>query len=151
MCRFYARMRNKRKDYSQLMKKSFIAKQSGGIVPRNTGGASISPFFVNEHHRLAFKAAYLDIYTYFFTTQIPNPFGKVTTSYKAGDTWGQKFQQFYQSDPASFDELAGVFVLERRWKMGMPAFWTVSAPGSGAAPLSAEAAASEPLVSTLVY
>jgi Uncharacterized alpha/beta hydrolase domain (DUF2235) len=152
LCRQYALMQKKRTSYRALMKKSFVAKQSGGIVQRNSVqmGATINPFFVNEHHRVVFQAAYPDIYNYFFTTQVPNAFGKVTISYRASDLWGQKFQQFYQSAPDSFELLSDIFVLERVATGGMPATWKVSAPGSGAAPLSAAAAAGLPLVTTLV-
>lgn len=152
ICRQYTAMQSKRTAYRALMKKTIVAKQSGGIVPRNTVAlaASISPFFVNEHHRVAFKAAYSDIYNYFFTTLIPNPLGKLTTSYRAGDPWGQKFQQFYQADPDSFDMLSDFFLIERKASGGMPAYWKVSAPGSGAVPLLTAATAGLPIVTSLV-
>jgi len=86
-------------------------------------------FFVNEHHRECFQAAYPDIYNYFFTTAIGGPNGKVSTSYMPASYWGQKFQQFYQSDPKSFELMSQVYKLERRMT---PAIWTVSTPGVGA-------------------
>lgn len=152
ICKMYAQMQKKRSQYRALMKKSFMAKQSGGIVQRSTvaSAASIHPFFINEHHRLAFQAAYRDVYNYFFTNTVPNPQRKVTTAYRASDGWGQKFQQFYQGDQDSFDVLSGMFTFERVGGFGSPAFWRVSAPGAGHAPLPGAAAAGQRLVATLV-
>jgi Domain of unknown function (DUF5621) len=152
LCQLYAQMQKKRTNYRSLMKKTFTAKQSGGIEQRGTVGLarSISDFFVNEHHRVVFKATYPDIYNYFFTNQVPNQFGKVYTSYRSGDPWGMKFQQFYQSDPDSFDLLSDVFILERHSGFGQPAYWRVSAPGSGAVPLPVSAQTGLPLVTTLI-
>jgi len=152
LCSLYAQMQKKRSNYRGLMKKTVVAKQSGGIEQRSTvlQAGSINGFFVNEHHRVVFKATYPDIYNYFFTTQVPNLNGKVYTSYKSGDPWGMKFQQFYQADPDSFDLLSDVFILERHWAIGTPAYWRVSAPGSGAAPLPVAANAGLPLVTTLL-
>ncbi|HEX4135062.1 MAG TPA: DUF5621 domain-containing protein [Bryobacteraceae bacterium] len=152
LCRLYALMQKKRTGYRSLMNTGFVSGLAGGITPRSTVqmSASIHPFFVNEHHRVAFKATYPDIYNYFFTTQVPNPFGKVTTSYRASDPWGRNFQQFYQSAPDSFEVLSKFLVAERQGGMGSPAVWKVSAPGSGAAPLSASAASGLSLVTTLI-
>jgi hypothetical protein len=151
-CQVYAQMQKKRASYAALMKKTFVAKQSGGIVQRSTVqlSNSIHPIFVNEHHRLVFKAAFPDIYNWFFTTLVPNPLGKVTTSFRASDPWGQKFQMFYQTDPDSFGLFEDAFTVERRASGGMPAVWTVSAPGVSSAALPVAAQAGLPLVTSLV-
>jgi hypothetical protein len=134
----YAAMQQKRAGYTAMMKKGVVAKQSGGIVERGvrTDAASYvhadAKFFLNEHHRECLKRAAPDVYNYFFTKSIPNPLGKVTTSYRASDPWGQKFQQFSQSLPKSFEVLSNLYVLERQGGFQSPAIWHVSAPGVGA-------------------
>ncbi|WP_321477233.1 DUF5621 domain-containing protein [uncultured Paludibaculum sp.] len=136
-CRLYAAMMLKRSQYSKLGK-GFKNSLMGGLIERtvkaNVQGyvAADSNFFVNEHHRECFQGAYPDIYNYFFTNTVPNPLGKSTTSFRATDRWAQKLQQFYQIDPDSFELLSSVYTAERKGGVGMPAVWTVSAPGVGA-------------------
>jgi hypothetical protein len=138
-CEMYANMLLKREAYKALMKKTFMAKQSGGIVERalrlNRAQYVYGDlhFFINEHHRACFKAAFPDIYEYFFTTSIPS-YGAVYKSYDPASRWGMAFQQFYQSAPTSFDALAGIFIFERVSSLDMRArpYWRVSAPGVGA-------------------
>lgn len=134
-CKVYADIMLKRDQYAGMFKKNFMNKQMGGVAERavrhdvqNYVGAD-SRFFVNEHHRECFQAAYPDIYNYFFTTAIGVPNGKVSTSYQPGSYWGQRLQQFYQAAPNSFELMSKVYNLERRSK---PEIWTVSPPGVGA-------------------
>ena len=138
LCELYAAMQQKRDGYKAMMKKGFVATQSGGIAERGVrkdAGSYVhadARYFVNEHHRECLKRAAPDIYNYFFTRNVPNPFNKVTTSYRASDPWGQKFQQFSQSLPKSFDLLSSVYVLERQGGFQSPAIWHAAAPGAGA-------------------
>lgn len=139
-CRLYAAMMLKRSEYAKLGK-GFKNSLMGGLMDRSVKTevqgyvAADSKFFVNEHHRQCFQMAYPEIYNYFFTNTVPNPQGKVTTSFLATDRWAQKLQQFYQSDPDSFELLSSVYTVERNGGLGSPAVWTVSGPGVGAMPV----------------
>ena len=139
VCELYADMKAKRNDYRKMMSQGIIASLQGGLETRSICVAddkmrkegNSNSFFVNEHHRECFKIAFRDVYSYFFTRDVPNPLGKVTTAYRASDPWGQKFQQFYQSAPKSFEALSTVYPLERQGGFGAPAIWKVAAPGIG--------------------
>ena len=139
MCEMYADAVLKRAGYKGMMKSTMMAKQSGGLTDRTARVqvanyvSADAAFFLNEHHRLCFEASAHDVYNYFFTHNVPNPLNKATTAYKASDTWGQKFQQLYQSLPKSCELLSTLYLLERQGGMGSPAVWRVSAPGVGAA------------------
>ena len=138
LCELYAAMQQKREGYRAMMKKDVEARLSGGIVERGVRQHAASyvhadaKFFINEHHRECMKRAAPDVYNYFFTKGVPNPLNKATTSYRASDPWGQRFQQFFQSLPESFKVLSNVYLVEREGGVASPAVWRVSAPGVGA-------------------
>jgi hypothetical protein len=121
-----------------MMKKGMVAKQSGGIVERGVRKDAANyvfgdaRFFLNEHHRECMKRAAPDIYNYFFTKSVPNPLNKATTAYKAADPWGQKFQQFAQMLPRTFEVLSDLYPLEREGGFQSPAIWRVAGPGVAA-------------------
>ena len=142
MCEIYADAVLKRAGYKAMTKTTGMAgmkaKLMGGLEDRTTRVQAASyvsadaAFFLNEHHRMCFEASARDVYNYFFTRGVANAAGKTTTAYRASDPWGQKFQQFSQSLPKSFQALSSIYLLERQGGIGSPAVWRASAPGCGA-------------------
>jgi len=142
MCEMYAEAVLKRAGYKGMMSTNLKAKLSGGLEDRAIRAeasnyvSADAAYFINEHHRMCFQATAQDVYNYFFTHNVANPLHKATTAYKSTDNWGQKFQQFSQSFPKSFELLSTVYLLDRQGGVGSPAVWRVSAPGVGAAALA---------------
>jgi len=142
MCEMYAEAVLKRAGYKKMMSKGLKAKLSGGLEDRQIRAdaanyvSADANYFINEHHRMCFQASAPDVYSYFFTHNVPNPLQKATTAYRASDNWGQKFQRFYQSFPKSFELLSTTYLLDRQGGLGSPALWRVSAPGVGATGLA---------------
>jgi hypothetical protein len=138
LCNLYGKIKQKKSNYTGARNKGLFNRVQGGFKERAVKTevkkyTKSARYFVNDHHRVCFKAAFPQVYEYFFTKHIPNPTRYVSKKILPSSPLGIQLQQMYQSSESSFDSLME-FGLDRSMS---PALFTIPAPGAAHDPVEA--------------
>ncbi len=138
LCNLYGKIKQRRSAYSAKKNKGLFNRVQGGFKTREVLTqvkmyTKNSRYFLNDHHRVCFKAAFPQVYEYFFTKHVANPTRYTSKKILPSSPLGIQLQQMYQASESSFDALME-FGLDRSMS---PAVFTIPAPGAAHDPLEA--------------